>query len=187
MHNQCDISRLYTKYYHDLRRFLMRKFKDDADIEDLVQDTFIKVYKSVNWHSIKNPKAYLFHAAQNLTIDKIRKKKHEKTFLHDSELEIGSDLIDPEREVLSHEQVKLLTNAISGLSPSVQQAFVLNKLYNLSYKEIAITMSLSVKTVEKHIAKGLMTCVKNTLRHENESKIDNVVTIVSNKQSKEEG
>jgi RNA polymerase sigma factor (sigma-70 family) len=187
MQNESEISHLYKKYYHDLKRFLKKMLKDDLDVEDLVQDTFIKVNKSVNWNSIKKPKAYLIHVAQNLAIDKIRRTKREKEFIHSSELEVGSDLADPQRTALTRERIMVLTNAISNLSPSVQQAFILNKIYNLSYKEIAATMSLSVKTVEKHIAKGLLICVKKSKRNENEDRTDNIVTIVSYQKNMDQG
>lgn len=171
---------LYRKYYCDVHRFLSSILKNSNDVDDLVQDTFIKVNKNVDWEKVRNPKSYLFQAAHNLTIDQMRKHKRAQHFEHDSDIEIGTEATNPERVNLSQEQITLLTAGISSLSPSVQQVFVLNKLYNLSYKDVAAITNLSIKTVEKHIAKGMVECLKMTSQVEvrkegvGQSKVTNI-------------
>ena len=61
-----------------------------------------------------------------------------------------------EDEVTSKERFLFFCRVTNELSPQVKKCFILKKVYGLSQKEIAVKMSLSESTVEKHIAKGLL-------------------------------
>jgi len=158
MHSSKDtqfISSLYVKYSSDVRNFLRARYRCDDQLDDIVQETFLKAHRSACWENIKNPKAYLMRTAKNLFIDLMRKKSRNLVDYSDTIEDEHSDINNPARTQLADEEMYLLSVAIEQLTQQVKTAFVLRKVYDLSYIEIAARMNLSVRTIEKHVANGL--------------------------------
>jgi RNA polymerase sigma factor (sigma-70 family) len=157
-----SVHNLFKSYYRDLYRFLLRKSANKEDAEDLVQETFLRVHGHQEWDSGDNPRAYLYRVADNLFIDKMRRDKclpaqHNCVDITVLDLESGAPSL--ERVIQAQDQFKSLSLAIEQLTPKVKQAFVLHKLMNIPYQEIAEIMGIAVSTVEKHIAKGTAECL----------------------------
>jgi len=117
------------KYQEDVFRFCFYLCRNEAQAEDLAQETFIKVL--VNIEKIQNQKSYLFKVAKNLFIDRQRKNKYEKIFLSEQlesktinpvDLEIWQTLFSLE----SQDQDIILLIDREGLSLS-EAAVVLNQ------------------------------------------------------------
>lgn len=132
------------------------------DVEDLAQEAFIKAFAAESSRKIRFPKAFLFKVARNLALN-------ERTKAANATTELLEDLADPsviedvgqmpvDEEMAARRQVRLLAKAVANLPPQCSRVFVLRKLQGLSYKEIAARLNISVSTVEKHVALGLLRC-----------------------------
>ncbi len=144
----------------DLQRYLRQYTSGAEDIEDLVQETYVRVYSLTDYQAVESPRAYLFTIARNLAIERARRATTQATdtvadfdALHVYSSESGSDVRhDAQRRFES------FCAAVDSLPPVCRRAFVLRKVYSLSHSEIAEVLGVSHSTIEKHVVKGLKRC-----------------------------
>jgi RNA polymerase sigma-70 factor (ECF subfamily) len=140
-----------------LKRFVSRIVQPD-DVEDIVQETFIKSYEADLKQDIQFTRSYMLKTAKHLALNHIAKwdNKFSQSLEHDNELPVLLKSMQLEDEYTSKERFLLFCRATEQLSSSIRKCFILKKVYGMSQKEIADQMQLSQSTVEKHIAKGLL-------------------------------
>ena len=152
--------------YMSLRGSLARavsRIVPPKEIEDIVQETYVRVCQIEKKDKIREPRSFLFKTAHNLALDHI---KRAESRLADSVEEIGeSGFGEAERigdetfdQVASDEEFSLFCEAVRQLPMQCRRAFILKKVYGHSQREIATNMNLSESTVEKHIAQGVQRC-----------------------------
>lgn len=134
------------------------------DIEDIVQETYVKVCQFNSKEKIRAPRALMFRIARNLAIDHIKRAEWRlnSSLDEDSEMEIAEArrmADEPLSQAVSDEEFALFCEAIRRLPLKCRRVFVLKKVYGYSQREIATELNLSENTVEKHIAKGMKRCV----------------------------
>jgi RNA polymerase sigma-70 factor (family 1) len=147
---------LFKTYYAQLCRFARNMLKDSTQAEDMVQDVFMKVWDKRNQINITTSlKAYLFMAVRNHCLNAL--KVNERKFWMDESMEDDSRLsADNMINELSAKSLSERINlAIDKLPAKCRQTFQLSRFDELSYKEIAETMNVSVKTVENQMGKAL--------------------------------
>lgn len=140
-----------------LRRFVSRIVQPD-DVEDIVQETFVKSYEADLKQDIKYTRSYMLRTAKHLALNHVAKwdNKYNDSLDENNEYQQALSSLELEDEVTSKERFLLFCRATEQLSQPVRKCFILKKVYGLSQKEIAQQMQLSESTVEKHIAKGLL-------------------------------
>ncbi len=143
-----------------LHRYL-RKLTSGADeIEDLVQEAYVRIYAVPDYHRIGSPKALLFRIAHNLAVERARRQKAQATdTMADLEtLSVFSDEVPPEEQTDSRRRFESFCAAVEKLPPLCRRVFVLRKVHKLSHAEISEVLGVSDSTIEKHVAKGLVRC-----------------------------
>ncbi len=143
----------------NLRTYLMRFLVRQQDIEDTVQETFLRAYESEQKVEIRCPKSFLFKIAKNLALSELSRKTHTMMVSVDDleELEFLEEEAMVEQLHL-RQSLNALMRTIQSLPPKCQRVVVMRKVYGFSHKEIARRMNISVKTVEKHLTKALERC-----------------------------
>ena len=140
------------------------------EVEDIVQETYVRVCQIETTDQIKDPRSFLFRTARNLALDYVRRSE---TRLSNSYDELP-DYSLPEKslavdatfdEVAINEDFGNLCKAVRHLPVKCRRAFVLKKVYGYSQREIAEEMEISESTVEKHIARGITRCTQYVIRH----------------------
>lgn len=138
-------------------------FQSDADVEDLVQDVFVEMYQSLaTFRHQSKLSTWLYRVAVNKSLNHLRKKKrqalvHKMPFWSkDDNQERQYDHAAPnsanaDYALASNENRLILKAAIAKLPENQRVAFVLSKYHELSYKEIAEVMEVSVSSVESLI------------------------------------
>lgn len=138
----------------------MRKVHKKEDVEDIVQDTFMKAHGVSDWENIKNPESYLVSIAKNSYRDHIRRETRNildnRTDI--TRLELKDDRPDPEQITSGKQDLKELEKVINSLTPRVKQAIILIKIMNVTYAEASEIMKVSISTLENHVTKGLAEC-----------------------------
>ena len=161
--------------YMSLRGNLARavsKIVPPKEIEDIVQETYVRVCQIEKKAEIRAPRSFLFKTAHNLALDHI---KRAESRLADSIEEMGeSGFGEAERiadetfdQVASNEEFSLFCEAVRQLPMQCRRAFILKKVYGHSQREIARNMTLSESTVEKHIAQGVKRCAYFMMQQSN--------------------
>ena len=133
-----------------LRAWLRSRFGDESEVEDIVQEAFVRVLKAREKTEIKSPKAFLFATARNLALGGIRKKAYrsEQNLADFNELDVLDEEENIAAAVSRSEELELLTKAIQSLPTRCRQIITLRKIYGMPQKEIAKELGISVNTVE---------------------------------------
>lgn len=150
-----SIANLYRAYAPWLLAFLARRFGPEL-ADDLAQDTFLRLSKApTDWRS---PKALLARVAISAGLDHIRRETADKRPRLVSDQNAPDAVTHPEQfETLLHRQV------VSKLPPPLQDVYCLHRFVGLTYPEIAEHLGISVKAVEKRMAKALRLCIARYL------------------------
>ena len=145
---------LFTEYYNWLCNYVFKLCQDRSLSEDIVQDALVNLWNKreglVISASLRN---YLFKTCHNQFLQHVRSQKVEFDTLDKirwdviSEATLEDNLFDFRMEKLHH--------LIDQLPPRCKEIFIQNKLEKKKYKEIAIDMGISIKTVENQMLKAL--------------------------------
>lgn len=152
----------YQSHMKGLKRFLSRLLSNPQDVEDVVQEAYIRAHLAERSSRIQQPKSYLFKIARNVALNQLRQSSRRPTdYIEDYHPSVAmlqdSSLED---EVMAQEKFEVLCAAIATLPPQCRKIYLMRKVYAMPYKDIATALSLSVKTVEMHIQKGHFRCTE---------------------------
>ncbi len=155
---------LFKTYYTPLLRFAKNILKNEEQAEDIVQEVFLKIWDKRNDIKITTSfKAYLYMAVRNFCFNTL-KTNERKHWLNDdleNDQQFSVNEIDA---ALEAKQLNQKINQIINLLPeNCRITFQLSRFENMSYKEIAESMDVSVKTVENQIGKALSILRKSLL------------------------
>lgn len=158
------ISDVFLSWRDHLARVVSR-IVPPHDIEDIVQETYVRACQFKSKKEIKSPRAFMTRIARNLALDHVKRAEWRLTSSLDENVELQLDrmqkLIDePFNQVASSEEFAHFCEAVRQLPLQCRRAFVLKKVYGHSQREIARELNLSENTVEKHIALGLKRCAR---------------------------
>lgn len=149
--DQTIFEKVYRLYSQDLFRFLTYSFKDASLSEDITQNVFLKLWDQCHQFDLSNIKSLIFTMGKNLTLNELKKNQKNKG---DASSEI--QFSESPQDVLEEKQFKeKLTNAINRLSENERIVFLMNRMDNLTYREIAERLELSQKAVEKRMHQAL--------------------------------
>ncbi|MFK7782842.1 RNA polymerase sigma factor [Psychroserpens sp.] len=156
-HNICHSKTfeiLYNTYAKDLRRFIFFKTQDIDKAEDILQDTFIKLWDNCSKVKYDKAKSFLYTVASNAFLNTI---KHEKVVQkHQQSISSQHTNESPEFIMLEKEFMEKLERTIDSLPDKQKEVFLLNRIEKKKYKEIAIQLDISVKAVEKRMHSALL-------------------------------
>lgn len=154
---------------HDgqLKAYLRGQFRSVRDVEDVVQESYLKIWVARAAHPIDNARAFLFKIARHLALDMVRREQIAPVDSQSSPddslvLDSGPNAVEI---LLSRETVQLLAQAIANLPPKERAVILLHKVNGLTQKETSLRLDLPVRTVEKYTLQGLKRCQAYLARH----------------------
>jgi RNA polymerase sigma factor (sigma-70 family) len=136
------------------------------EIEDIVQETYVRICQMDKREPVEQPKSFLMKTARNLAYDHLKKAETRLAdgVESDSDFDVDAFVHDEVFEsIASNEEFAHFCEAVRQLPVQCRRVFVLKKVYGYSQKEIAKEMKLSESTVEKHIAVGFKRCASYML------------------------
>ena len=139
-----DLAAWMASYGPGLRRFFSRR-ANDADVDDLIQDVFMRLQSARHNAPIDNVERYLFTVARNVLVSRHRSQMARGGTLHDrldDGFEIADD-ISPERIAIGREEYGRASQAILNLPPRARAAFQFHRFENMTYQAIAIRRGIS--------------------------------------------
>ena len=152
---------LVEKYHKKLTRLLSRMVRDQSEIEDIVQDSFVKAYRAIN--NFRGDSAFYtwlyrigINTAKNHLVSLGRRPKAmNEVEIEDVEnFEDGDELRSietPENTMMTKEIVATVNDTIEGLPDELKEAISLREMDGLSYEEIAELMQCPIGTVRSRI------------------------------------
>ncbi len=160
--NEKAIDWLFRQYYATMCQAAYKILPDEHIIEDLVQDVFYEIWKKRKTLKIKHSiVAYLRKATRNKTLNYIRDQKIDLRNAPPKE-DLKSKNTSTIQTLMADDLQVEIDQAIDSLPHRCRLVFILNRFEELSYKEIAEQLDISVKTVENQIGKALKS-LRNSL------------------------
>ncbi len=145
---------LYKQHFEELHLYAKRFLQDGVRAQDAVQEAFLRLWsRRALTSSDANIRALLYKSVRNLCLNAIRDDKtHERLMVHMPEPAQPADPASAAHGVLMQAQIEAWVNDMPARR---REVFELSRYANLSYKEIAEIMDISIKTVENHLVAAL--------------------------------
>jgi RNA polymerase sigma-70 factor (ECF subfamily) len=145
---------LFERYYHSLCNFAFLYLKHEGQSEEVVSDVFVNLWNRRNEIDIHTSfKSLLYVSTRNAAISLLRKNR--PGLVYDIVDINVTDNITPETLLLNSELEDAIEKLIGGLPKVSGLVLRMKKIDGLRYKEIAVVLEISEKTVENHISQAL--------------------------------
>lgn len=159
--HSADHSRWFVEEVHShdgqLKAYLREAYPSVRDVEDVVQESYIRIWKARLAHPIESAKSFLFQVARHLAIDVLRRNRTSPingvTDL--VALRVLDDGPNAAEIACSREEIALLAQAIHSLPGRCREIVVLRKLKRMPQKEIAQKLGISEQTVQVQVSRGV--------------------------------
>jgi len=155
---------LIARFQQPVYNLVCRLLNDPADTVDVVQEVFLKIFRSVHAFRAQSAlKTWIYRIAVNEAYNHrrwfIRHRRQEVELETDDEKGCYQDLlpdqgISPYEQLLDHETQALIEEAIQHLNPKFRMVIVLRDIEEMSYEEIAEVLGISLGTVKSRIVRG---------------------------------
>jgi RNA polymerase sigma-70 factor (ECF subfamily) len=155
---QALIEGLVTSHGDQLKRFLLARVRNVADVPDIAQEVYLRMLRVPNVESVRSPEAYLFTVAQHV----VQQHTLKSAALPSAELEkvlstqAPTAHLDPALELVAAQSLDRLQETLDKLSPKARAVFMLSRRDGLSFDEIAVRLGVSKPMVKKYLMKALM-------------------------------
>jgi RNA polymerase sigma-70 factor (ECF subfamily) len=145
-----------------LRAYLGHSLASHADVDDLVQEVFLRVLRAHQAAPIRSPKPFLFASARNAVRDLLRRRAVARTVgvMEIDAVPVLQEDPGPPDIVSRRQELALLADAIRALPDRCREVFLLRKIENIPQKEIAVRLGITENTVETLVAKGARRCAE---------------------------
>lgn len=158
---------LVAQFERQVYSLSLRLLGDAEEARDATQETFLKVYRSLNgFRGESGLKTWIYRIAINQAMNQQRwwRRRHRDETVSldlrrgESETTLGNLLpgktASPEQQAIAAEREQQLMLALNGIKQEYRVALILREIEELSYDEIAATLRISIGTVKSRIARG---------------------------------
>jgi RNA polymerase sigma-70 factor (ECF subfamily) len=146
-----------------LRAYLHKKFPTLTDVDDVVQESYLRIMRAKIAGTLRSTRGFLFTTARNAAFDVFRRRRTVslEDIVEIDRLPVLEDSRPGVAETISRdEEFDLLAEAIESLPRRCRQVLKLRKIYGLSHKEIAERLDISKHTVNVQVGKGVRRCAE---------------------------
>lgn len=149
---------LVKRYTDPLMNYIYRFVGDKIDAEDILQETFLRLYKNKHYYKeIAKFSTWIYTIAGNLAKTELRKRKRRNIFsIHnfmstEKDYELPDKGVTPDKQANSVITDKEIQKAINKLSPKFKQVIILRDVQGFSYEEIAQIVDIPLGTVKSRV------------------------------------
>ncbi|MGH7946665.1 MAG: RNA polymerase sigma factor [Opitutaceae bacterium] len=129
------------------------------DVDDVVQESYLRVWRARAAQPIESARAFLFRVARNIALDLVRRDRRapleQVGDLAELDVVDESESSDVRHGVVTRERIALITEALDALPSRQRQLVILCKLQGLSHRTAAEQLGLAEKTVTEHVYRGV--------------------------------
>ena len=153
-----DLGRLFRSERTRLCTAVRRRVADPDEAADLVQDAFARLAQASSAATLRAPAAYLQRIVRNLLRDRSKRAERRYIFceLARSDAELPVALPEQEWGIEANDLMNRYTSALATLSPRTREVFLLHRVEELRYRDIAERLGITVATVEYHMTQALV-------------------------------
>ncbi|MEO6244998.1 MAG: sigma-70 family RNA polymerase sigma factor [Opitutaceae bacterium] len=150
-----------------LRAYLQKQFPALSDVDDVVQESHLRLVKAHRLGQIESVKSYLFAIARNVVIGAFRRSRRLAEFPVDEMPAFGvlDETADVAETASVSQEFALATEAIDRLPARCREIVILRALHGCSHQQIAARLGLSDQTVRVQVARGMKKCAQFLRQH----------------------
>jgi RNA polymerase sigma-70 factor (ECF subfamily) len=141
------------RWNRSLFLFLRQRVSDSIDIEDLAQETYLRLLRARDLSEIRNPQAYLLQVARHVVLEWRGQRVSAESFVELGEASLVDDCL-PELELEARSSQQRLELALQELSPVIRAVLLLRLRDQRPCREIAQQLGLTDRQVKRHLARG---------------------------------
>ncbi len=166
---------IVKRYKNQLLNFVYRFLGNAEEAEDLVQETFLRVYRNRKaYQKVAKFSTWIYTIAGNLAKTELRKRKRRKFFsisdlgYNEKDYDISDEAYNPEKDVDGRMKEEIIHREIDDLSPKFREVILLRDVQQLSYEEISQIVNIPLGTVKSRVNRGrlkLQEKLKHILEH----------------------
>lgn len=159
-----ELSRWFTEQIQPLepklRAWLRARFPQLDDLDDLVQDTYLRLFRTQGAGKFEQPKAYLYTTAKNAALDRYRRRQivSFESLAEFPRLDVQEEAPNAFAVSDLKSNIDALADALQKLPERCREVLILRKHYGLTHKQIAEKLGISPHTVNKQITVGMLRC-----------------------------
>lgn len=148
---------LNQRFRSSLVRYFSRRFRDASEIEDMVQEVFVRLLRRGEIENVEQLGGYVFQTAQSVVTDRFRRRRSHCVDNHEEFNGQDHGIVDftPERVLESKQNLRRAITILLELPERTRIVFVLRRLEDMKYSEIATRLGISVSAVEKHMQRAV--------------------------------
>ena len=162
---------IFSLYRDRLFRFAFKMIKSSEEADELVQETFVKLWEGRDLlSSVNAPENYIFCIIRNKAIDRIRKISLDSRLREQVWKQIKDAHCNTEEILFAEDTNHLIQEAFEKLSPQRKVVFKLSRLDGLNHEEIAVQLHISENTVKNHLVSSLR-FIREHLDHHSEAMV----------------
>lgn len=153
------ITGLVASHGVKLRRFLLLRLRNAADVPDILQEVYLRMLRVPNVESIRSPEAYLFTVAQHVVQQHGLRQSATPPSIELTEMLNSARAVpdvDPVLELDAQQCLEQLQAELDRLSPKLRATFLLHRRDGLSLEEIAQRLGTSLPMVKKNLMQALV-------------------------------
>lgn len=150
-----------------LRAYLRHSLSSLADVDDLMQECYVRLLRERDRGEVRLHRAFLFAVARNAVRDLLRRRAVSEAIpiTENGRMPVLDEATNVVDFVSRREELGILTEAIRALPERCRHVFLLRKIQGLSQKEIAQRLGITENTVETLVAKGARRCADHLRAH----------------------
>ena len=143
----------FDQYFDAIRRYLVYRGADEELATDISQDVFMKLWQKDLDFEEPGTKSLLYKMASDAFISHYRKTQVATKYEQTMELKVESN--DPQKQLEYEELHGQYLKALSTMNEKQREVFLMNRSEEMTYKEIAERLGLSLKAVEKRMSQAI--------------------------------
>ena len=140
---------LYLKHATEITNYLYYKYGNLEKARDIVQESYAKLWVNCSKIIVGSARSYLYRVANNASINEYNRQKLAFKYQEQPKDYITNE--SPEFQMEEREFMDKLQNAINGLKEGQREVFLMNRIEKMTYREIASSLDISIKTVERRM------------------------------------
>lgn len=145
-------------HYDELKRYVQRKVRSADLAAEIIHDTYLRLAAVAGTTRIEDPRAFLFRAARNLAIDRLRTTGARAQYMYRGPLPEQAPAPEslPDARASARERLGHVAATVAQLPPRSREVFVLRVVEDLDHAEIARRLGITRNMVERHLRKALL-------------------------------
>lgn len=154
---QAFLAEAHAAYDANLRRFFTRRGVPRHDVDDMVQEVYLRLARQPGDLSVRSAEAFVITIAGNLLRDAYRRRgrRNPELSLEEEGRYTPAAGEDPERSAEYLQHLQAADSVIGALRPATQRVFLGHRLRGQSYSELSRELGVSISMIEKHMISAL--------------------------------